>query len=566
MITSSVCIVTRNRVRSLRRCLSALSKLTKHPDEIIIIENNPDRHLEYLINSFPNLNIIYQIEATRNIAVARNRAIMISSKECVIFIDDDCFPKCNWLSEILSDFNDKTVIAVVGSMHNHNWHSSIAKAEQNLYNNWFDKFYSLQRRALLKSGEFLNTRNLAIRRSFLVRTSCLFDINAPHKIEDTDFGIRIFQIKFDFEKILFNPRAIVMHENSISLVSFFLRRYYSGKGKYFLNQTHKEWELRASKNKSYAKKEIFSIRILLWLERQFFRIGYFSAKFQYLVAHKANVSDMMLVPKLPILWSSESVEIQTLLCKNDVNIFIFSMSQLFNVLGYRIPIRVYPDESIGKDEICQIRSKLQKVTFTKSENAFLTFNPWLREKNFFSKRFSSFSYSKADKLIFMDPDVLFLNKPIFIDTWIKSRSVSNYYLRDAGNYYSYSDFEIHNISKSHLAKKVSAGLLLINKNIYSGAIQQSIAMGIKTVQLLEKQRVIGGFKDQPYWYLDQTIWANFLYRTKAKMLPDSYLVYADIEWNKSPLPGLISAIHFSGPFKNQLKHYQSELLRSNSIY
>lgn len=559
MITSSVCIITKNRPQYLHECLSSICNQTQLPEEIIIVENNRESKLSNITHLFPTLNIVYELEKTPNIARARNRALALATKECVVLIDDDCIPKTDWLSEIIKDFENKLVVASVGRSDNYEANSYIAEAEQQMFERWFSQFFQLKRKSILNSGEFVNSRNLALRKTFLARTHILFNVNAPFKIEDTDFGVRLFQIKLKKEMVLYNPNATVLHRNSKSLKSFFLRRYHSGKGKFFLNKTYSNWEKGIIQNfYPVAQEQSVSIAVLLWLERQFFRTGYFIEKYKTLL-FKSSIKIPIFLPLKTSNDVTNEVEIQILLCNDDIENLIFALTRLFNVLNYQIPIRVYPDQSVSANDLKRIKNLFSQVSVTTESDAASHLDPWLYQNNLFSKRFAAFFCSDAKKLIFLDPDVLFLKKPVFLDRWIKSRITKNYYLKDVSNYYSYSNTESESISGRKLAKNVSAGLMLVNQPINKAAVLKSMQNGIRVVNTIKTQRVVDGWNGNPYWYLDQTIWADFLFSSKAKMLSSTYAVYADLEWSLGHSNDAVTAIHFSGPFKNAFSLYRQEL-------
>jgi len=566
MITSSVCIITKNRPQFLQECLASICKQTQLPEEVIIVENNLKKNLTAIIASYSSLNIVYELEKHPNIALARNRALSLATKECIVLLDDDCIPKNNWLSEIIKDFDNHLVVASVGKYENYESDSLIAETEQLMFEKWFSQFFHLHRKSTLNSGEFINSRNLALRKSFLSRTNISFNTDAPYKIEDTDFGIRLFQIKLNREVVFYNPKAILLHRNSRSLTSFFLRRYHAGKGKYFLNKSYSNWETGIVQNShSVFLRQSTFIRLLLWLERQFFRTGYFIEKSKNAIFKNPTELASHIPIKSKALFDDE-VEIQMLLCQADVNNLQFTLSQLFNLLNYQIPIRIYPDHSVSSADLDSIRKLYRRVSITEENKALSHLEPWLKNKKHFCKRFASFQCSRAKRLIFLDPDVVFLKKPQLVDKWIKFEIAQNYYLKDVGDYYSYSNLESQMITNRELAKAVNVGLVLFHRPKDDLVVNESIHESIKTIKTVQKQRVIGGWNEYPYWYLDQTIWANLLQKTKAKTFPDSYTVYAELEWKKGNLNRNMTAIHFSGPFKKHLSLYQKEISKKYSTY
>ena len=69
----SVVIATRNRAESLRDTLASLTRQSRQPDEVVIVDNASSDHTRDIALSFvDSLNLKYVYEATRGIPHARN--------------------------------------------------------------------------------------------------------------------------------------------------------------------------------------------------------------------------------------------------------------------------------------------------------------------------------------------------------------------------------------------------------------------------------------------------------------------------------------------------------------
>lgn len=111
----SVVIATRNRAESLRDTLASLTRQSRKPDEVVVVDNASGDHTRDVALSFVDrLNLKYVYEATRGIPHARNAGIQNSSGDIVAFIDDDCVADEDWLRQLEIPFVRDPHIGVVG--------------------------------------------------------------------------------------------------------------------------------------------------------------------------------------------------------------------------------------------------------------------------------------------------------------------------------------------------------------------------------------------------------------------------------------------------------------------
>lgn len=114
-LSISVVIVTRNRAESLSDTLISLTKQSRQPDEVIVVDNGSKDHTKETILSFSDsLNAKYVYEPTRGIQHARNAGLQSAAGDIIAFIDDDCVADENWLRYIEIPFIRDPNIGVVG--------------------------------------------------------------------------------------------------------------------------------------------------------------------------------------------------------------------------------------------------------------------------------------------------------------------------------------------------------------------------------------------------------------------------------------------------------------------
>ena len=103
----TVCICTYRRPHLLRRVLSALDRQrrTGRFSYSVVVADNDDqgsaRHVVAQFSATSSVAVTYCVERERNIALARNRALMHAGGDFIAFIDDDEFPTEDWIATML---------------------------------------------------------------------------------------------------------------------------------------------------------------------------------------------------------------------------------------------------------------------------------------------------------------------------------------------------------------------------------------------------------------------------------------------------------------------------------
>jgi glycosyltransferase involved in cell wall biosynthesis len=111
----SVVIATRNRAESLRDTLASLTRQSRRPDEVVVVDNASSDHTRDIALKFvDSLNLKYVYEAKRGIPYARNAGIQNAGGDIIAFIDDDCVADENWLKNLEIPFVKDPHIGVVG--------------------------------------------------------------------------------------------------------------------------------------------------------------------------------------------------------------------------------------------------------------------------------------------------------------------------------------------------------------------------------------------------------------------------------------------------------------------
>jgi glycosyltransferase involved in cell wall biosynthesis len=111
----SAAIITFNRAEWLKDALASLTRQTRPPDEVVVVDNGSKDHTKDVVLNFSDrLNIKYVYEPVRGIPHARNTAIKNATGDIIVSIDDDCVADENWLKQIEKPFIKDPHIGIVG--------------------------------------------------------------------------------------------------------------------------------------------------------------------------------------------------------------------------------------------------------------------------------------------------------------------------------------------------------------------------------------------------------------------------------------------------------------------
>jgi cellulose synthase/poly-beta-1,6-N-acetylglucosamine synthase-like glycosyltransferase len=152
-----VAICTRDRPRELERCLRAVARLEYPSHHVIVVDNAPTTSDAREIAAA--VGAVYLQEVEPGLSRARNRAARESTAEVIAFLDDDSVPAPDWLTMLIREFDDPTVMAVVGRI----LPLQVETHEQQVLDCVGDVGYSGAKRSVFDRGDpnWLRATNLA---------------------------------------------------------------------------------------------------------------------------------------------------------------------------------------------------------------------------------------------------------------------------------------------------------------------------------------------------------------------------------------------------------------------
>jgi hypothetical protein len=114
-LSVSVVIATRNRAEMLKRALRSLSRQTRLPDEVVIVDNaSTDATADVALSFRDGLNLKLVREDQVGIPHARNAGLRHALGDILAFIDDDCEAEPDWLAEMEKPFLKDPHVGSVG--------------------------------------------------------------------------------------------------------------------------------------------------------------------------------------------------------------------------------------------------------------------------------------------------------------------------------------------------------------------------------------------------------------------------------------------------------------------
>ena len=107
----SVIIPTKNRMEDIKKCLESISSQTRLPDELVVVDSSDTKELKSWLDSFCRsrfpvpFNFKY-IHAKVGLTKARNTGLDNSTKDIVIYVDDDVILDKECIREIVHVFDN----------------------------------------------------------------------------------------------------------------------------------------------------------------------------------------------------------------------------------------------------------------------------------------------------------------------------------------------------------------------------------------------------------------------------------------------------------------------------
>src|SRR5215467_5083828 len=116
----SVCICTFQRPEYLCRALTRLGSqetCNLFTYSVVVVDNDAEASARSVVSDFTSIGghpVTFVVEPQKNIACARNAAVLHAYGDYIAFVDDDEYPAQDWLLKLFQTFKDADVDGVLG--------------------------------------------------------------------------------------------------------------------------------------------------------------------------------------------------------------------------------------------------------------------------------------------------------------------------------------------------------------------------------------------------------------------------------------------------------------------
>lgn len=247
--------------------------------------------------------------------------------------------------------------------------------------------------------------------------------------------------------------------------------------------------------------------------------------------------------------NSSNIEVVSVTSRQDYYMLVLSLKSLFLHSRENFSVLIFDDGSLRTKDIKFIKQNIigakviKKNRYDKrlakySKTIFL--NKRIRNSPYVIKELGPIIFSKKNKLLFLDSDVLFFKQPNSIIDWIKGKH-DIIFLSDYQNVYCLSNIESKYLFNLPLTPKVNSGLIGIHRRY----LDQNLLK-----KLLSFYSTEGKFRLQALQTFFALLISKYKKNKKVFMLHKNYVVGQDGHQN---YPNAV-CIHFVGLIREKYHH------------
>lgn len=245
MLQVTICVVVYNAIQNIQQCIDALVA-QDYPAghyEIVFIDNNSTDGTRQLLLYYDEhyQNIRTFINPIIGIAGSRNLGLMRARYDYVAFTDSDCVPPPNWLSRLVSGFEnhlreDPDLVAVGGSNIPPGNSGLLYDVLRVFLNTFLGSHGSVQGKRFERDRyvSHLPTVNVMYHKPTVMHAGG-FDVTFGNIGEDQDLSYRLLKRGSRF---IYLANAAVTHKLRPTLKSWLKNMFVYGKGRIWLMRKH----------------------------------------------------------------------------------------------------------------------------------------------------------------------------------------------------------------------------------------------------------------------------------------------------------------------------------------
>jgi lipopolysaccharide biosynthesis glycosyltransferase len=280
-------------------------------------------------------------------------------------------------------------------------------------------------------------------------------------------------------------------------------------------------------------------------------------------------------PKIEIS-SKGSAGLVTIIGHKHVDMLIFSLKSFFYISKLNIPVNVFDDGTLTDNDELKIKIHIKNVRvrrrkqnepkilkILKKYKYCLKYRKEKFKDRFYVKLFDPFLLTDYKKIIYLDYDIIFLNKPKEIITWLKSQKKYGMYATTHRNKIlneGFSSTKEWEVIERMFADKVcrgfpvdfSSGILFLHKDSYK----------LKRINEILKYIYRVGLEDT--WTPEQYSLGVLLTEMESINLQNNYIHLRNSNLDLEKDPFSYTCLHFA--FKSKENYYKIALLLAIRTY
>jgi len=209
----SLLIPVFNAEDTIGRCMECIASQERPPDETLLIDNGSTDasviKIQDFMRSHSNMNILLLYESKRGPGAARNKGLECATGDVIVFTDSDCFPRKDWIKNIVTLYENNKVDGVGGLTYIYNPRTLSDKLQG------IDLFMPKEFHAKIAYnkdeslfGNVIVTFNGSYKREVFSKIGG-FDEALSVTGEDIDLSIRA--LENGFRILIWNPQVVVWH-------------------------------------------------------------------------------------------------------------------------------------------------------------------------------------------------------------------------------------------------------------------------------------------------------------------------------------------------------------------
>lgn len=255
-ISLSIITLTKNRAGLLEKCLYSLKDQLVPSDEIIIVNNNSSDDTQLVLHKFKQFLPVREFNSKLSgYPNLYNFAVSKSTKEVLVFLDDDCVATKNYIAEIRDRFKNKQNFVLQGKTCSLPHRNIFAEISEDHLTNWIRSNMFGRNRLRV-----LDNRNVAIPKAIMSKVGG-FSSAMTVGSEDVEFGMRLFRAGVP---IVYDQTMIAYHHERTTLKGFLKQHYRIAQSHAVLDSKFSE-----EQNISIINRRTVTSHLLSALKRQY---------------------------------------------------------------------------------------------------------------------------------------------------------------------------------------------------------------------------------------------------------------------------------------------------------